>query len=196
MARKVDKEGAEKRRKQILKAAGKCFSKTGFHQTSMADICKRANLSPGTVYHYFRSKDEIIFHFAQRELDEAQAFAEALSQVESIEELVRLTVDEVLKAEEFEELQFYLEVLSEGGRNRKVGKVLRKADEVAYLAIHRQLKRLKAKGSGSTYKALTLFVMTQIGALEMFKLEEPSAKECREMSRLSRKALLHILTEK
>ena len=58
-----------------------------------------------------------------------------------------------------------------------------------------QLKRLKAKGSGAKPKALTIFIMCQIAALEIFKLEKPSAKESQEMSRLTRKALLHILTD-
>ena len=195
MARKVDKEGTQKRKDQILKAAGKCFSKKGFHQSSMADICKKAKLSPGTVYHYFRSKDDIILHFAQHELDESIQFAEAISSTNTIEELVDMTISLIVDSEEQGELQFYLEVLTEGGRNRKVGKILTKADEVAYVAIMNQLKRLKAKGSGAKPKALTIFIMCQIAALEIFKLEKPSAKESQEMSRLTRKALLHILTD-
>ncbi len=32
----------------------------GFHQTTIQDICREAELSPGAVYRYFESKDEII----------------------------------------------------------------------------------------------------------------------------------------
>lgn len=195
MPRKVDKEGTEKRKEQILKAAGKCFAKKGFHKSSMADICKLAGLSPGTVYHYFRSKDDMILHFAQQELDESREFAEALAATESLEELVATAVDSILEAGEPEELQFYLEVLSEGGRNPKVGKILTEADEVVYFALKKQLKRLNARGSGASGHMLSMFVATQIGALEIFKLEKPSAKECLEMSRLSKKALLCVLRE-
>jgi AcrR family transcriptional regulator len=57
---KVTAEHRESRREQILVAAWKCFSRNGFHSTSMADVIREAGLSAGAVYLYFRSKDEII----------------------------------------------------------------------------------------------------------------------------------------
>ncbi len=57
---KVTDAHRESRREQILVAAWKCFSRNGFHSTSMADVIREANLSAGAVYLYFRSKDEII----------------------------------------------------------------------------------------------------------------------------------------
>jgi len=57
---KVTEEHRESRREQILIAAWKCFSRNGFHSTSMADVIREAGLSAGAVYLYFRSKDEII----------------------------------------------------------------------------------------------------------------------------------------
>ncbi|PKB72340.1 MAG: hypothetical protein BZY87_00695 [SAR202 cluster bacterium Io17-Chloro-G6] len=43
-----------------MDAAKACFSRQGFHQTSIQDICQDASLSPGAVYKYFSSKDHII----------------------------------------------------------------------------------------------------------------------------------------
>lgn len=57
---KVTEEHLEARRQQILSAAFACFSREGFHQTTMKDICNEAGLSPGAVYRYFDSKEEII----------------------------------------------------------------------------------------------------------------------------------------
>ncbi len=57
---KVTDAHLEARRQQILDAAEACFSREGFHQTSMQDICREAGLSPGAVYRYFSSKEEII----------------------------------------------------------------------------------------------------------------------------------------
>jgi AcrR family transcriptional regulator len=48
------------RKKQILDAAMIVFSRKGFHQARMDDIVKQSGLSKGTIYWYFRSKDEII----------------------------------------------------------------------------------------------------------------------------------------
>jgi TetR/AcrR family transcriptional regulator, repressor for uid operon len=47
-------------RQRILEAAAGCFAASGFHSTSMQQICTAAQMSPGGVYRYFASKDEII----------------------------------------------------------------------------------------------------------------------------------------
>ena len=60
MAPKVTEAHVEARRHQILEAAFICFAREGFHRTTMQDICREAELSPGAVYSYFRSKEEII----------------------------------------------------------------------------------------------------------------------------------------
>jgi len=57
---KVTEAHLEARRHQILDAAAKCFVQKGFHHSTMHDICQQAELSPGAVYRYFRSKEEII----------------------------------------------------------------------------------------------------------------------------------------
>ena len=49
----------ENRRRQILRAAHKIFSIRGFTKTTMEDIAREAELSPGTLYLYFKNKDEL-----------------------------------------------------------------------------------------------------------------------------------------
>ncbi|MBU4345484.1 MAG: TetR/AcrR family transcriptional regulator [Desulfobacteraceae bacterium] len=48
-----------RRRQQILIAAKKVFYNKGFAKVTMEDIAKEAELSPGTLYLYFKSKDEL-----------------------------------------------------------------------------------------------------------------------------------------
>lgn len=57
---KVSPEHQEARRQQILKAAIYCFAEKGFHTTTMQEICRKAELSPGAVYLYFSGKDQLI----------------------------------------------------------------------------------------------------------------------------------------
>jgi AcrR family transcriptional regulator len=57
---KVTEEHVEARRRQILSAALRCFARQGFHRTTMQDIFREADLSPGAVYSYFTGKDELI----------------------------------------------------------------------------------------------------------------------------------------
>src|SRR2546426_5003620 len=57
---KVSEEHLDARRRQIVDAAIVCFARDGFHRATMQDICREAQLSPGAIYRYFASKDEII----------------------------------------------------------------------------------------------------------------------------------------
>jgi TetR/AcrR family transcriptional regulator, fatty acid metabolism regulator protein len=48
------------KRRQILDAAIRVFARQGFHATRVADIADEAEVAYGLVYHYFRSKDEVL----------------------------------------------------------------------------------------------------------------------------------------
>lgn len=73
MARTPDPELAEKRRRQIIEAALRCFTRKGFHQTSMQEICAEADLSAGALYRYFPSKSELIVAIAEADCHEFRA---------------------------------------------------------------------------------------------------------------------------
>jgi AcrR family transcriptional regulator len=47
------------RRAQIIEAALACFSRKGYHNTTMDDIVAESGLSKGSLYWYFESKDEL-----------------------------------------------------------------------------------------------------------------------------------------
>jgi AcrR family transcriptional regulator len=57
---RVSQEHLDARRRQILDAARRCFTRTGFHATSMQDILAESGLSAGAVYRYFPGKSDII----------------------------------------------------------------------------------------------------------------------------------------
>lgn len=57
---KVSPEHSDARRRQILDAALGCFSKQGFHGTTMKDIMKASGLSAGAIYNYFSAKSDIV----------------------------------------------------------------------------------------------------------------------------------------
>jgi AcrR family transcriptional regulator len=50
----------EQRRQHILTSAWRCFSRDGFHATSIDDVIAATGMSSSAVYRYFRSKEEII----------------------------------------------------------------------------------------------------------------------------------------
>jgi AcrR family transcriptional regulator len=58
----------ERRRQQILVAAKRAFSEKGFTKTKMEDIAQEAELSPGTLYLYFKNKEELYASLSLRVL--------------------------------------------------------------------------------------------------------------------------------
>lgn len=51
---------APERRAQILDAAMRCFGARGYHLATMDDLARAAGLSKGSVYWYFRSKEDLL----------------------------------------------------------------------------------------------------------------------------------------
>jgi TetR/AcrR family fatty acid metabolism transcriptional regulator len=50
----------EGKRERILRAAIKVFAKNGFYDTRVSDVAKAAGVADGTIYLYFKSKDELL----------------------------------------------------------------------------------------------------------------------------------------
>ena len=48
---------------QILEAAIRVFARQGFHQSTVAQIAKEAGVADGTIYLYFKNKDDILVQF-------------------------------------------------------------------------------------------------------------------------------------
>ena len=46
-----------------MHAAVKVFARQGFHQSTVAQIAREAGVADGTIYLYFKNKDDILVHF-------------------------------------------------------------------------------------------------------------------------------------
>jgi len=57
---------SDERKYQILNAAEQAFTKKGLDQTRMDDIAEETGLSKGTLYLYFKSKDDLIIAILDR----------------------------------------------------------------------------------------------------------------------------------
>ena len=78
------KREKERRRQQITVAAKRVFAEKGFSRTTMEDIANEAELSPGTLYLYFKNKDEL---YASLSLQILQYLIIRLEDVRKKEEL-------------------------------------------------------------------------------------------------------------
>jgi len=62
----------EFRRQSVLKAARKLFFEKGYKDVTVESIAKKANISKGAVYLYFKSKDEIYTQILLTDVDRHQ----------------------------------------------------------------------------------------------------------------------------
>ena len=60
---KINKKNKNNKYHLILEAAVKVFARQGFYQSTVAQIAKEAGVADGTIYLYFKNKDDILVHF-------------------------------------------------------------------------------------------------------------------------------------
>src|SRR6266496_1841977 len=118
---KVLPEYLQTRRREILDAAAACFARHGFHQASMQDICSEADLSPGAVYRYFRSKEEIIEAMCERNtVEDAETVRIAVDTDNTQDAFNELTRIFLLGVQDHESCALSLQLLAEAPRNTTI----------------------------------------------------------------------------
>jgi AcrR family transcriptional regulator len=65
MCPKVTTQYKNELREKILESAIECFAKTGFDRTKMDDIANLSDVSKGTLYLYFKSKEDLFYGICQ-----------------------------------------------------------------------------------------------------------------------------------
>ena len=134
------------RREHIVDAAERCFARAGFHRTTMQDICKEAEVSPGALYVYFANKEDLIAGICERDRAEfAERFAQLAGSPNFLESL------EQLGNQYFEEEPAYkrlmcIEIGLESTRNARVGEIYRSVDVFILQSFQTLFQRLKDEG--------------------------------------------------
>jgi AcrR family transcriptional regulator len=92
----------EERPDEILRAALKCFAERGFAATRLDEIAARAGVTKGTVYLYFRSKEELFKSVVRQEI------------IVNIDNLAKIAADQSKSGTELLEqvIQFQAKILS------------------------------------------------------------------------------------
>jgi len=70
----------EARRAQILDAAGEVFAEKGFHSATIRDVARAAGVADGTIYNYFKNKNDLLIAMVNR-LGEISQFAQYIEQL-------------------------------------------------------------------------------------------------------------------
>src|SRR5262245_2634969 len=71
---------AAPKRDAILRAAIDVFAERGYFNAQVADVARAAGVAAGTVYLYFRSKDDLLISVFERGMNDALAHGRALAE--------------------------------------------------------------------------------------------------------------------
>jgi len=88
------------KRDAILRAAVKVFARNGYFQSQVADVARVAGVAAGTVYLYFRSKDDLLVSIFERTMRDAidegkAALAGVPDPAERLRHIARLHLERV-----------------------------------------------------------------------------------------------------
>ncbi len=81
MARRGTRGGGPAKRERILRAAVKIFSQKGFFSSKVSEIARSAGVADGTIYLYFKNKDDLLISLFEEKM--AEVVADVREQVET-----------------------------------------------------------------------------------------------------------------
>lgn len=91
----------EKKRSEIAQKAIALLARKGFQATTIQDIADAAGLGKGTIYHYFKTKEEILLVISEELFQEAErSFGKALLQIEEPREKLAALIEEAMYVSE------------------------------------------------------------------------------------------------
>jgi AcrR family transcriptional regulator len=143
---KVSEEHKTKVKETIMKAAIKNFSKTGFAITKMDDIAKTADVSKGTLYLYFQSKEDLFESICKSNQQILIDKRSGLFQNKGrIKQDLGIFYDNFLKAVQ-DTRNIRIEALAESVHNPKMRKIIQKNRKEIELNVEEFLKGMRKGG--------------------------------------------------
>ncbi|WP_194543814.1 TetR/AcrR family transcriptional regulator [Paenibacillus sp. JZ16] len=118
---------AEERRNEILDAADELFAQKGFDGTSTNDILEKVGIARGTLYHHFKSKEDImdalIDRYSDGLLDAAQVIA-ADKTIPVVERVIRVVMALNLSGGSSKEIMEHIHKPQNALMHQKIQKVI------------------------------------------------------------------------
>ncbi len=134
------------RRDHILDGAEKCFARTGFHRTTMHDICKEAAVSPGALYVYFDSKEALIAGLCERDRAEFSERFTVLAAAPDFLTALNQLAEHYFAEEPAHKRLMCVEMGVEATRNPRIAEIVWKVDDFVHASFEALFLRLKNEG--------------------------------------------------
>jgi len=134
------------RQQHILDVAERCFASSGFHRTTMQDICKAARISPGALYSHFDSKEALIEGLCERDRTKLTADLIELAQATDLMEALANLGKRYTLEEPRHKRVLHVEIGAESTRNPKVGETFRNVDKFVRAQFIELFARAHAEG--------------------------------------------------
>ncbi|EKD42643.1 MAG: hypothetical protein ACD_73C00075G0006 [uncultured bacterium] len=65
----AEKKNTTDKRQKIMQAATKVFAEQGFYNSTVADVARVAEVADGTIYLYFKNKDDLLISIFEHSMD-------------------------------------------------------------------------------------------------------------------------------
>jgi TetR/AcrR family transcriptional regulator, repressor for uid operon len=111
---------APDRKSRILDAAERCFVRMGFHRATMQDVARECAMSPGNLYRYFASKDDLVAGLAGRDREAMQCdFAHLLDSTDPLQTFIALGRRHLVEEPRSKSIMMQ-EIWAEASRNPRI----------------------------------------------------------------------------
>jgi len=142
--RTVDPDKHAARRQAIIAAAKSCFARKGFHKTSTAAICTEADISSGSLFHYFPNKKAIVAAIVEQEREQTTRYFTDIAQADDLFSALLDFMDAVLSlAADSTYARLALEIAAEATRDPDVAALSAEND----IALRKGIADLLSKAS-------------------------------------------------
>ena len=142
-------ERSKLREGQILDAAKHCFSRVGFHSTSMAQIATQAQMSVGQIYRHFPSKESLIEGIVREDVARQLSMLNEAPGQSIVEMIAPTSKKDVVDAAGSYHLALMLEIVAEAARNPRVRDILLSNQRRAHAALKRRIQSEQPAGWSS-----------------------------------------------
>jgi TetR/AcrR family transcriptional regulator, repressor for uid operon len=144
MCPKVTYQYKENIKNKIIESAISTFSKYGYDKSRMDDIAKRAKLSKGTIYLYFKNKEELFNAISERNTNELKNQLSKLFQNNDNDLITR--IQNFYGDFNDQGCKMFFEIIAESSRNKNLKQILYQERRKILDIILDYLNILKEKG--------------------------------------------------